>query len=196
MAIWPFTVVCVGGDLKKRKGNGGIMRHDVASATQTVKSEKRGLGGGGGRRNLVWNGQGRPIWAGLSLYLCPKGNYVCALKATTYWYATNSQNHPKLWWKCWLFVSNLLTNLVPLQCNTSWRIMEDFSLKKIKKINKAHRKSLKFYWKWFFTKNKKGNQIRTWAVRTLVFLPWSDTTTTTPQTEKTEFSIMLINFPS
>lgn len=41
---------CVGGDLKKRKGNGGIMRHDVASATQAVKSEKKG---GGGRRNLV-----------------------------------------------------------------------------------------------------------------------------------------------
>lgn len=72
--------------------------------------------------------------------------------------------------------------------------MEDFSLKK---MNKAHRKSLKFYWKWFFNKKKKkGNQIRTWAVRTLVFLPWSDTTTTTPQTEKTELSIMLINFPS
>ena len=40
----------MGGDLKKRKGNGGIMRHDVASATQTVKSEKRGWGGGGGGR--------------------------------------------------------------------------------------------------------------------------------------------------
>ena len=39
----------MGGDLKKRKGNGGIMRHDVASATQTVKSEKRGGGGGGGK---------------------------------------------------------------------------------------------------------------------------------------------------
>ena len=38
----------MGGDLKKRKGNGGIMRHDVASATQTVKSEKRRWGGGGG----------------------------------------------------------------------------------------------------------------------------------------------------
>ena len=74
--------------------------------------------------------------------------------------------------------------------------MEDFPLKKINKINKAHRKSLKFYWKWFFNKKKKENQIRTWAVRTLVFLPWSDTTTTTPQTEKTELSIMLINFPS
>ena len=38
----------MGGDLKKRKGNGGIMGHDVASATQTVKSEKRGGGGGEG----------------------------------------------------------------------------------------------------------------------------------------------------
>ena len=38
----------MGGDLKKRKGNGGIMRHDVASATQTVKSEKKGGGGEGG----------------------------------------------------------------------------------------------------------------------------------------------------
>lgn len=37
----------MGGDLQKRKGNGGIMRHDVAYATQTVKSEKRGGGGGG-----------------------------------------------------------------------------------------------------------------------------------------------------
>ena len=37
----------MGGDLKKRKGNGGIMRHDVASATQAVKSEKKGGGGGG-----------------------------------------------------------------------------------------------------------------------------------------------------
>ena len=42
----------MGGDLKKRKGNGGIMRHDVASATQTVKSEKRGLGGGGGEGGI------------------------------------------------------------------------------------------------------------------------------------------------
>ena len=39
----------MGGDLKKRKGNGGIMRHDVASATQTVKSEKRRWGGGEGK---------------------------------------------------------------------------------------------------------------------------------------------------
>ena len=38
----------MGEDLKKRKGNGGIMRHDVASATQTFKSEKRGCGEGGG----------------------------------------------------------------------------------------------------------------------------------------------------
>ena len=37
----------MGGDLKKRKGNGGIMGHDVASATQTVKSEKKGGGEGG-----------------------------------------------------------------------------------------------------------------------------------------------------
>ena len=43
----------MGGDLKKRKGNGGIMRHDVASATQTVKSEKRGWGGGGKEESRV-----------------------------------------------------------------------------------------------------------------------------------------------
>ena len=43
----------MGGDLKKRKGNGGIMRHDVASATQTVKSEKRGGGGGGKEESRV-----------------------------------------------------------------------------------------------------------------------------------------------
>ena len=58
----------MGGDLKKRKGNGGIMRHDVASATQAVKSEKRG--GGGGRKK--WT----PIWAGQSLYFCPKGKQL------------------------------------------------------------------------------------------------------------------------
>lgn len=43
----------MGGDLKKRKGNGGIMGHDVASATQTVKSEKRGGGGGGKEESRV-----------------------------------------------------------------------------------------------------------------------------------------------
>ena len=70
----------MGGDLKKRKGNGGIMRHDVASATQTVKSEKRRWGGGGG-------GEGD---GGISCEM-DKGDrsgrgsvYVCALKATTY----------------------------------------------------------------------------------------------------------------
>ena len=68
----------MGGDLKKRKGNGGIMRHDVASATQTVKSEKRRWGGGG-------DGEG-----GISCEM-DEGDrpgrdsvYVCALKATTY----------------------------------------------------------------------------------------------------------------
>lgn len=66
----------MGGDLKKRKGNGGIMRHDVASATQTVKSEKKG-GGGGGE-------------GGISCEM-DKGDrsgrgsvYVCALKATMF----------------------------------------------------------------------------------------------------------------
>ena len=44
----------MGGDLKKRKGNGGIMRHDVASATQTVKSEKRGWGGGEEESRVKW----------------------------------------------------------------------------------------------------------------------------------------------
>ena len=43
----------MGGDLKKRKGNGGIMGHDVASTTQTVKSEKRGGGGGGKEESRV-----------------------------------------------------------------------------------------------------------------------------------------------
>lgn len=43
----------MGGDLKKRKGNGGIMRHDVASATQTVKSQKRGWGRGGKEESRV-----------------------------------------------------------------------------------------------------------------------------------------------
>ena len=43
----------MGGDLKKRKGNGGIMGHDVASATQTVKSEKRG-GGGKEESRVKW----------------------------------------------------------------------------------------------------------------------------------------------
>ena len=68
----------MGGDLKKRKGNGGIMRHDVASATQTFKSEKRGCGEGGG-------GEG-----GISCEM-DKGDrsgrgsvYVCALKATMF----------------------------------------------------------------------------------------------------------------
>ena len=63
----------MGGDLKKRKGNGGIMRHDVASATQTVKSEKKG-GGKGGISCEMDKGD-----------RSGRGSvYVCALKATTY----------------------------------------------------------------------------------------------------------------
>lgn len=57
------------------------MRHDVASATQTVKSEKKG-GGKGGISCEMDKGD-----------RSGRGSvYVCALKATTYWYATNSQN--------------------------------------------------------------------------------------------------------
>ena len=60
------------------------MRHDVASATQTVKSEKRRWGGGGeGGISCEMDDGDRPGRGSV---------YVCALKATTYWYATNSQN--------------------------------------------------------------------------------------------------------
>ena len=66
----------MGGDLKKRKGNGGIMRHDVASATQTVKSEKRRWGGGGEGGIPGEMDKGDRSGRG--------SVYVCALKATTY----------------------------------------------------------------------------------------------------------------
>ena len=45
----------------------------------------------------------------------------------------------------------------------------------------------------FLIKKKRENQIRTWAFRTLVFLPWSDTTTPTPQNGKIEVSIIYAN---
>lgn len=54
MAIWPLTETRAGGDLTKRKGKGQIMRHDVSSATQTVKSEKGGGRGGGGESRVKW----------------------------------------------------------------------------------------------------------------------------------------------
>lgn len=64
----------MGGDLKKRKGNGGIMGHDVASATQTVKSEKRGGGEEGGISCEMDKGD-----------RSGRGSvYVCALKATMF----------------------------------------------------------------------------------------------------------------
>ena len=66
----------MGGDLKKRKGNGGIMGHDVASATQTVKSEKRGGGGGGEGGKSCEMDKGDRSGRG--------SVYVCALKATMF----------------------------------------------------------------------------------------------------------------
>ena len=72
------------------------MHHDVASATQTVKSEKKGVGGGGGEGGISCEmDKGDRSERGSVYVSCPKGNYVCALKATTYWYATNSQNPSK-----------------------------------------------------------------------------------------------------
>ena len=159
------------------------MRHYVASATQTVKSEEKVAGGGGGRGGGILCEMDRGGRSGR------RSVYICVRKATIYWYANNSQNPSIAVVKMLSFSFKFIDKFSTFTCKTSWRIMADFSLKKkLRYIENL----------WHFIENvflirKRENHIRTWAFRTLVFLPWSDTTTPTPQNEKIELSIIYAN---